>query len=132
MKEAEPSTSKLSMARKVLRRYLMPLALFIGASVVYYFSTPQSVAYYDYTFRIAESLLGGRLGLTEKPPDWLNEMVPLDGMYYSVFPLGSVLAMLPPAALKRAGLIELFPGTMIDRKSTRLNSSHLGISYAVF
>src|ERR1035441_9403908 len=30
------------------------------------------------------------------------------------------------------GLLELSPGTNVDRKSTRLNSSHLGISYAVF
>jgi hypothetical protein len=58
-------------------------------------------------------MLGGKLGLTERPPDWLNEMVPLDGQYYSVFPLGAVLAMLPMAALKRLGLIELFPGTLI-------------------
>jgi hypothetical protein len=58
-------------------------------------------------------MLDGRLGLTERPPDWLNEMVPLDGKYYSVFPLGAVVAMLPLAALKRFGLIELFPGTLI-------------------
>src|SRR5258705_3491448 len=32
---------------------------------------------------------------------------------------------------KRAGML-VFGGVFIDRKSTRLNSSHLGISYAVF
>jgi hypothetical protein len=58
-------------------------------------------------------MLDGKLGQTERPPDWLNEMVPLDGKYYSVFPLGAVVAMLPLAALKRLGLIELFPGTLI-------------------
>ncbi|HKQ73994.1 MAG TPA: hypothetical protein VJ810_09855 [Blastocatellia bacterium] len=113
MNEAVLGASKMFPALKVLRRYRIPLALFIGAGAVYYFSNPQSGSYYDYTYRIAEALLGGRLGLTEKPPDWLNEMVPLDGMYYSVFPLGSVLAMLPLAALKRAGVIELFPGTLM-------------------
>ncbi|MGH9766303.1 MAG: hypothetical protein ACREAB_02615 [Blastocatellia bacterium] len=56
-------------------------------------------------------MLRGRLSLAEQPPDWLNEMVPLDGRYYSVFPLGSVLTMLPLAALKMLGKIELFPGT---------------------
>jgi hypothetical protein len=89
------------------------LALFIATFGVYYFSNSHSGSYYDYTFRIAEAMLGGRMGLTERPPDWLNEMVPLDGNYYSVFPLGAVLAMLPLAALKRLGLIELFPGTLI-------------------
>src|SRR5262249_48865075 len=109
MNEAEPRNSKL----KVSRGLLVPIALFIGVVIVYYFSNPQSGAFYDYTFRIAEALLHGRPGLTEKPPNWLNEMVPLNGMYYSVFPLGSVLAMLPLAALKRAGVIESFPGTLI-------------------
>jgi hypothetical protein len=99
----------------VFARYfkLIPTALFIGASAVYYFSNPDSVSHYDYTYRIAGALLDGKLGLTERPPDWLNEMVPLNGQYYSVFPLGAVLAMLPLAALKRFGLIELFPGMLI-------------------
>jgi hypothetical protein len=96
---------------------LFPLVLFIGAFAVYYFSHPYSDAhsdsYYDYTFRIAGALLEGKLGLTERPPDWLNEMVPFEGRYYSVFPLGAVLAMLPVAALKRFGLIEFFPGAVI-------------------
>ena len=96
---------------------LIPLALFIATFAVYYFShshsDSHSDSYYDYTFRIAQALLDGKLGLTERPPDWLNEMVPLDGQYYSAFPLGAVLAMLPVAALKRIGLIELFPGTLI-------------------
>src|SRR5262249_29461238 len=92
---------------------LIPPILFVGAFAAYYFSNSHSGSYYDYTFRIAEAMLDGKLGLTERPPDWLNEMVPLDGRYYSVFPLGAVLAMLPPAALKRLGLIELFPGTLI-------------------
>ncbi|MBO0725061.1 MAG: hypothetical protein J2P52_05645, partial [Blastocatellia bacterium] len=95
----------------------IPPALFIGVFAVYYFSHPHSDAhsdsYYDYTFRIAGALLDGKLGLTERPPGWLNEMVPLDGEYYSAFPLGAVLTMLPVAALKRLGLIELFPGTVI-------------------
>src|SRR6185436_5520776 len=92
---------------------LIPSALFIATFAIYYFSNSHSGSYYDYTFRIAEAILDGRLGLTERPPDWLNEMVPLDGKYYSVFPLGAVVSMLPLAALKRLGLIELFPGTLI-------------------
>src|SRR5215475_10316339 len=112
MNEDEQRASKLSLSLKVLRRFLIPLALFIGVGAVYYFSNPGSGSYYDYTYRIAEAMLSGRLGLTEKPPDWLNEMVPLDGRYYSVFPLGSVLTMAPLAMLKRLGVIESFPGTL--------------------
>jgi hypothetical protein len=91
----------------------LPMALFSAAFVTYYFSNPLSGSFYDYTFRIAEALLSGRLGLAEQPPDWLNEMIPLDGKYYSSFPLGSVLAMLPLAVLKRLRLIESFPGTFL-------------------
>src|SRR5262245_63155277 len=29
-------------------------------------------------------------------------------------------------------MLQILPGLFLDRKSTRLNSSHLGISYAVF
>ncbi|HEY8459444.1 MAG TPA: hypothetical protein VIM99_03640 [Blastocatellia bacterium] len=103
-------THKIYIARY---QEFIPAALFIGAFAVYYFSNPLPGSYYDYTLRIAEAMLEGRIGLTERPPDWLNEMVPLGGRYYSVFPLGAVLAMLPVAALKRSGLIEHFPGAAV-------------------
>src|SRR5437899_9459108 len=44
------------------------------------------------------------------------------------FPLDSVFAMVRPAKLRE----DLVQAALADRKSTRLNSSHLGISYAVF
>jgi hypothetical protein len=117
MNKTGSTNSKLGRAKAALlfarSPKLIPLALFIATFAVYYFSNSLSGSYYDYTFRIAGAMLDGRVGLTERPPDWLNEMVPLDGKYYSVFPLGAVLAMLPLAALKRLGLIELFPGTLI-------------------
>src|SRR5215475_11364591 len=90
------------------------LALSITAFIVYYWSNPNSESYYDYTFRIAQALLDGRLSMTEEPPPALNEMVPLNGNYYSVFPLGSVLTMLPVAALNKLGLIDSFPGVLIS------------------
>jgi hypothetical protein len=81
-----------------------------GIFGIYYVSNGQPQAFYDYTLRIAEALLQGRLGLIEEPPTHLNEMVPHDGKWYSVFPLGSVLTMLPIALLKKFGLISNFPG----------------------
>jgi hypothetical protein len=90
-----------------------PLFLFIAVFLVYFLSNPLSGSYYDYTFRIAGELIQGRMGLTDPPPDWLNEMIPLDGRYYSAFPLGSVLTMLPLAVFNRLGIIESFPGTSI-------------------
>ncbi len=93
------------------RRHLLLLAL--GTFAVYLYSNPRPQGFYDYTFRIAEAFLRGRLGLTEAPPSWLNEMVPLGGAYYSVFPLGSVLTVLPVALLKRADVIKSFPAAAL-------------------
>ena len=71
------------------------------------------MVHFDYTFRIADALLHGKLGMTETPPDWLNEMVPFEARYYSVFPLGSVLSLLPLAVLKLVGVIDSFPAAFV-------------------
>ncbi|MCV5928657.1 hypothetical protein OFO11_42825, partial [Escherichia coli] len=46
-------------------------------------------------------------------PSWLNEFVPFNGSWYSVFPLGSVISMLPFAALEYAGFISVMPAAII-------------------
>lgn len=85
----------------------------IAAFLGYYLANPKANSFYDYTFRVAGNLLAGRIAFTEKPPDWLNEFVPFDGFFYSVFPLGSVLTMVPFAALKKVGLIAEMPSAII-------------------
>ncbi len=92
-----------------LAKSLLPLVL-AGIFGIYYVSNSQPQAFYDYTLRIAEAMLSGRLGLSEQPPSWLNEMIPHNGKWYSAFPLGSVLTMLPVALLKKLGLFTNFPG----------------------
>lgn len=87
--------------------------LSIGAAVLYFFSNPQSNHFYDYTFRVAENILRGSIAFRDKPPPWLNEFVPFEGLWYSVFPLGSVLSMLPFALLKVAGVIQDMPSALI-------------------
>ena len=105
--DAAPPTSK-GVARKVLLAVLIAVT-----AVVYYFSNRTHTSFYDYTLRIAEALLHGRVGLDERPPSWLNEMVPFRGHYYSVFPLGAVLCMVPVALLKMANLVKDFPSAAI-------------------
>lgn len=73
--------------------------------IIYYFSNPKPQQHFDYTLRVAENLLGGKIGLTEKPPSWLNEMIGFEGRWYSAFPLGSVLTLLPVAVLKTVGIV---------------------------
>ena len=62
---------------------------------------------------IASALLRGDLGLREKPPEWLNEMIPYGHRYYSAFPLGAVISMLPVALLQKASLIHNFPARIL-------------------
>jgi len=91
----------------------MIAVLSIAASAVYFFSNPKPQNYYDYTFRVAINMLGGSIAFTEKQPTWLNEFVPFEGVFYSVFPLGSVVSMMPFALLKTLGLIKEMPGAWI-------------------
>lgn len=87
--------------------------LSVATAVVYFFSNPKPQSYYDYTFRVAANMLRGHVAFSEKQPSWLNEFVPFEGFYYSVFPLGAVLSMMPAALLKIAGIITDMPGAMI-------------------
>src|SRR5690625_6564718 len=56
--------------------------------------------------------------------------------YTTLFRSGRPAGVVTAAAFDEAGLDDLLlgsdPGTRQDRKSTRLNSSHVAISYAVF
>jgi hypothetical protein len=89
------------------------ICLILGTFLIYYFSNPKTQGYFDYTFRVAENFLYGYVGFHAKPPSWLNEFVPFEGKFYSVFPLGSVLTMLPFAFLKFLGIISEMPAAFI-------------------
>ena len=95
------------------REFWIAVGLSLFAALAFYFSTKATLHDLDYTSQIASALLHGRLGLQEKPPDWLNEMIPWKSKYYSAFPLGAVLSMLPVALLQRVGLVNAFPGRML-------------------
>ena len=89
------------------------LAVSVFAAVAFYFSTDAILHDLDYTADIASALLRGDLGLREKPPEWLNEMIPHGKRYYSAFPLGAVLSMIPIALLQKARLIHNFPAHVL-------------------
>src|SRR5436190_19980905 len=83
------------------------------AALAFYFSTKATLQDLDYTAQIASALLRGHLGLREQPPEWLNEMIPHGDRYYSAFPLGAVLSILPVALLQKAKLMHNFPGHVL-------------------
>lgn len=83
------------------------------SALIYFFSNPKPQSYYDYTFRVAANMLGGNIAFTSKQPPWLNEFVPVGTDWYSVFPFGAVVSMMPAAVLKTLGLITDMPGIWI-------------------
>jgi hypothetical protein len=97
-------------ARDTKRQFWMAAGISLFAALAFYFSTHATLRDLDYTNQVASALLRGHLGLRETPPDWLNEMIPHGNRYYSAFPLGAVLSMLPIAVLQKASLIHNFPG----------------------
>ena len=109
MKESQKPSVGLSRDRKIAI-----ISLLVGTFLIYYFSNPKPPHFYDYTFRVAGNLLGGAIGFKEQQPSWLNEFVPYENNWYSVFPLGSVLSMIPFALLKAAGFIREMPAAFIS------------------
>src|SRR5262249_53812983 len=95
------------------REFWVAISLSLFAALAFYFSTNPTLRDLDYTTEIASALLRGDLGLREKPPEWLNEMIPYGSKYYSAFPLGAVLSMLPVALLQKASLIQNFPARIL-------------------
>ena len=106
-------TADKMRTRNNSREFWTAGGLSLFAAIAFYFSTKATLHDLDYTNQIASALLQGQLGLQEKPPDWLNEMIPWEGRYYSAFPLGAVLSMLPVALLRNTGLIQDFPGHVL-------------------
>ena len=99
--------------RDTTRQFWIAAAVSLSAALAFFFSTKATLHDLDYASQIASALLRGELGLREKPPDWLNEMIPQGERYYSAFPLGAVLSMVPIALLQKAGLIDNFPGHVL-------------------
>src|SRR6266513_3472282 len=94
-------------------QFWIPAGLSLFAAIAFYFSTNATLHDLDYTNQIASALLSGHVSLKEKPPEWLNEMIPHRNRYYSAFPLGSVLSMVPIALLQKANVIHNFPGHVL-------------------
>lgn len=111
MEQETTNSDSTGVMNRVSNKIALGVSLVVA--IVYYFSNPNGQAHFDYTFRVAGNMLGGAIAFTEKQPSWLNEFVPFDGYYYSVFPLGSVLTMMPAALLKTVGLITEMPGLWI-------------------
>jgi hypothetical protein len=99
--------------KPITRDFWVAIGLSPIAAVAFYFSTKPTLKDLDYTFEIASAFLSGDLGLHDKPPEWLNEMIPYGNRYYSAFPLGAVISMVPVALLQKASLLHNFPARIL-------------------
>lgn len=99
--------------KPITRDVWVAIGLSLVAALAFYFSTNSTLHDLDYTLEIASALLRGDLGLREKPPEWLNEMIPYGHRYYSAFPLGAVVSMVPVALLQKASLLHNFPARIL-------------------
>lgn len=95
------------------RDFWIAVRLSLFAALVFGATTKDTMHDFDYTGHVASALLQGHVGLDRHPGSWMNEFVPLDGKYYSVFPLGAVLSVLPVALLQKLGWIHIFPARLI-------------------
>ena len=95
------------------REFWIAVGVSLLAAFAFYFSTNPTLKDLDYTVEIASALLRGDLGLREKPPKFLNEMIPHGNKYYSAFPLGAVISMAPVALLQKASVIHNFPAHIL-------------------
>jgi len=111
--ESAPEVYQNVVATRASRDWIVGIILAVIAAIVFFKSTKATMHDFDYTARIASALLHGHLGLDRNPGSWLNELVPFERKYYSVFPLGAVLSVLPVALLQQVGWIHSFPAQFL-------------------
>src|SRR5438067_13329573 len=93
--------------------FWLATGLSLFAALVFYFTTKPAMEHFDYTGRIALALLHGHLGLDLHPGSWLSEMVPSEGKYYAVCPLGAVLSVIPVALFQQPVWLHSFPSHVL-------------------
>ncbi len=77
---------------------LVALAIFVVTFVVYYFTGEGKPTPYHYFVPLADAFLHGRLYLLEGP-NWLNELLEINGKYFVIYPPVPALLLLPQVAL---------------------------------
>jgi hypothetical protein len=107
-----PITAKLPK-NDTSRELGVAIALSLVTALVFYFSIRPIFQHFDYTARVALALMDHHLAIQSPPPSGLNEMIPFDGRYYSAFPLGAVLSVLPVAFLQKLGWLHNFPARAV-------------------
>ena len=77
---------------------LVALLFFVLTFIVYHFTGEGGATPYHYFVPLADALLHGRLYVLEKPP-WLNELIPINGRFYVIYPPMPAILLLPQVAI---------------------------------
>src|ERR1035438_1025867 len=113
--------------------YTYPMDLGIEGKVAMVAAASQGLG-----FAIAEALAseGARVSMAARKPETIGVAAARIAERTGAQVMGSVVDVTSVEAIEawHRATVERFGGVdmLVDRKSTRLNSSHLGISYAVF
>ncbi len=94
---AELITKLLSFSKSHIY-IIVALLLFLVTFTVYYFTGEGGATPYHYFVPLADAFLHGRLYLLEKPT-WLNELIPLNGRFYVIYPPMPAILLLPQVAI---------------------------------
>jgi len=83
------------MIKKILKNKIFVLFfLFLSVFLIYFSSGPSQPTSHNYFVLLAEAFSHGRIYLTEAP-SWLNELIPLNGKYFVVYPPMPAIILLP-------------------------------------
>ncbi len=89
----------------------IPLLLFLATFIIYY-ATSGGPTPYNYFVRLADAFLHGRLYLTDNP-SWLNELIPISGKYYVIYPPMPALVILPFVAIRGLTFDQTFGSILV-------------------
>src|SRR5437588_203650 len=84
------------------KNFAICILLFLITYIVYVITSPGNTPY-DYFTRLSSSFLQGKLYLTQNPP-WLNELIPINGVFYVVYPPMPAILAMPAVAIFGNGL----------------------------
>jgi len=83
------------MIKKILKnKSFILFLLFLSVFLIYFSSGPNQPTSHNYFVLLAEAFSHGRIYLTEAP-SWLNELIPLNGRYFVVYPPMPAIILLP-------------------------------------
>ncbi len=88
------SSNNMLLYLKHHSHIFIAIFFFILTFIVYYFTGEGKPTPYHYFVPLADAFLHGRLHVLTRPP-WLNELIPVDGKFYVIYPPMPAILLIP-------------------------------------